>query len=70
MEENYEIILKSYIAKKKMNENLIKNKKVRNPGIDFIRIIAMYGIVINHIMYKKKTLEKYKKFKELKFLHI
>lgn len=30
----------------------------------------MYGIIINHIIYKKKTLIKFYKFKQLKLLHI
>jgi len=71
MEESYCIMSKPVLIKENMNENLKKNnKKVRNHGIDFIRIIAMYGIIINHIIFKKKTLSKYKKFKELKLLHV
>jgi hypothetical protein len=70
MEENNEILLKSVSLKKITNENLPDNKKVRNHGIDFIRILAMYGIIINHIIYKKNTLSKFKAFKELKLLHI
>jgi len=66
MKEYNHIISKSIISKE-MDEKL---KKERNHGIDFIRIIAMYGIVINHIIYFPKTLIKYKKFKELKLLHI
>ena len=30
----------------------------------------MYGIVINHILSRKKTFSKYKQFKKLKLLHI
>ena len=63
MEESQDILLKSVLSR----ENIKINKKVRNHGIDFIRIIAMYGIVINHIIFKSK---KYKIFKELKILHI
>ena len=70
MEENQDILIKSELSKENMNENLKKNKTVRNHGIDFIRIIAMYGIVINHIIYIKKTFNKYKKYKELKIFHI
>ena len=51
-------------------DNYIKNKKIRNHEIDFIRILAMFGIVINHIFTKKKIYFKYNKFKELKFLNI
>jgi surface polysaccharide O-acyltransferase-like enzyme len=73
MEEKIEILSKSISMEKNMNENLDKNKKVRNPGIDFIRILAMYGIIINHIIYQEKTLSKFKpfkQFKKLKLLHI
>ena len=70
MDEKYGILIKSVQDQKDMKENLTKIKKVRNHGIDFIRILAMYGIVINHIIFKKKTLSKFNKFKELKLLHI
>ena len=70
MEENNEILLKPLSVQKNINENLPKNKKIRNHGIDFIRILAMYGIIINHIIYKRKTILKFKKFKQLKLLHI
>ena len=63
MEENQNILIKPVFSR----ENIKENKKVRNHGIDFIRIIAMYGIVINHIIFKNK---KFRKFKELKILHI
>ena len=69
MEENYEKLLKSVTIKQNISESLTKNKN-RNSGIDLIRIIAMYGIVINHIMYREKTFSKYKQFKKLKLLHI
>ena len=69
MEENLDILPKSIASKKNMNEKL-KNKKVRNPGIDFIRILAMYGIIINHIIYKSKNKTFINKFKELKLLHV
>jgi len=67
MEESHCILLKSIFSKEKMNDNF---KKIRNHGVDFIRIIAMYGIVINHIIYNRKIFIKYQKFKELKLLHI
>ena len=62
MEENSNILIKSVLSKENMNDKLKKNKIERNHGIYFIRIIAMYGIVINHIIYQKKTINKYKKF--------
>jgi surface polysaccharide O-acyltransferase-like enzyme len=71
MEESRNILLKSVPLKSNMNEKFKKNNQVvRNHGIDFIRIIAMYGIVINHIIYNVKTFNKYQSYKELKLLHI
>lgn len=58
------------LTENKKNENLKKEQKVRNYGIDFIRIISMYGIVLSHIINIKKTRKKYRKFKQLKILHI
>ena len=54
------------------NKNNPKIKKVRNPAIDVIRLICMYGIIINHILYGDvKLLDKFYRYKkELKFLHI
>ena len=63
------LILLSDISRNEIKENLMK-KKIRNHGIDFVRIIAMYGIVFSHIRNRKKTYIKYMKFKELKLLHI
>ena len=71
MMEKNEILLEPVFIKENLNKNMPKNKKVRNHGIDFIRILAMYGIIINHIIYKPKTIFKFKKiFKQLKFLHV
>ena len=61
--------LKLDIGKDDIKIILVK-KKVRNHGIDFIRIISMYGIVFTHLRYRNETYIKYKQFKELKLLHI
>ena len=61
--------LKSDIEKNEFKKIIMK-KKCRNHGIDFIRIIAMYGVVFCHIRNRKETYIKYQKFKELKLLHI
>ena len=38
--------------KNKNNNNKDKKiKKARNPGVDLVRIIAMYNIVLNHSMF-------------------
>ena len=54
------------------NENNNKKiKKVRNPGIDLVRLISMYFIIINHILYKGKALNIYPKYKrQIILLHI
>ena len=52
------------------NKEKKKPKKQRNVGIDLIRILAMYGIILNHILYQGKGLSKYKQYvKELLLLH-
>ena len=66
------------INKRKIIKNQIKpinekekTKKARNPGIDLVRLIAMYGIVINHILYLNGGERKYYKYRKyLKILHI
>ena len=50
-----------------------KQEKIRNPGVDIIRIIGMYGIIINHLLflYDKGAMVKYFKYsKYLKIMHI
>ena len=50
---------------------IVKSKKERNPGIDIIRLIGMYGVIINHILYIHGGANKYPKYsKYLKLLHI
>ena len=43
-------IIKSEINFNGKNENNKEIKKIRNPGVDLIRIIAMYNIVLNHVI--------------------
>ena len=60
------------IAIKTINENEKQIvKKQRNPGIDLVRLIAMYGAVINHLLYVHGGDRKYSHYsKYLKILHI
>ena len=37
-------------------------KKIRNPGVDLIRMIAMNGIIINHLIYQGKGFLKFAKY--------
>ena len=55
------------------NNNTNKNNiiKIRNPAVDLLRLISMYGIVINHILYFGNGMGKYQKYqRQLKLLHI
>ena len=69
---------KKKITKENVNTNInkfvVKNtniKKERNPGIDLVRLIAMYGTILNHIIYMKGVKRKYPQYsKNLKILHI
>ena len=47
-----------------------KKRKIRNPGIDFVRILSMYVIIIHHILLFGKVIKKYRNYKELIFLNI
>ena len=52
-------------------ENIPKIIKVRNPGVDLIRLISMYGTIINHILYHGNGINKFYRYKkQLKILHI
>lgn len=61
--------------KKKKNEretiqvgdNIVK--KERNPGIEILRIIAMYDIIIHHIIMFGQLLSKYENYKVLQFMN-
>ena len=51
--------LKFKILKKRKNTKLIKKtitkgdklKKVREPGIELVRVLAMFGIVVQHLIF-------------------
>ena len=51
------------------SESLLKPKKIRNPGIDFGRILAMFSIITHHILLHGKAIIKYRQFKELNKLN-
>ena len=69
-----------YKNKMKINEKNFYNyiikkqdstKNIRNPGIDIIRLISIFGVIINHILYAYGGLKKYPQHsKRLKILHI
>ena len=45
------------------NEFIKKDIKIRNVGIDFMRILGMYAIIIHHILLHGKVIYKYKYIK-------
>jgi surface polysaccharide O-acyltransferase-like enzyme len=51
------------------NKNINKVKK-RYPGIDLIRILGMWSIIIHHILGHGLVIKKYKKYKILTFINI
>lgn len=57
------------INSKKENFNKI-TKKERNPGIDLVRLISMYIVVLNHFLFHSVGFHKYNKYKrQLILLH-
>ena len=53
------------------NKNINKEKiKQRNPGVDLVRIIASFFIILSHLIFIGKAIKKYSKYKKhLKILH-
>ena len=47
-----------------------KKKKIRNPGIDLVRILAMYAIIIHHILVFPRIIYQYNQYKELFLIKI
>ena len=69
----FKILSKNKILKNKNNKIInkdIKSIKNRNPGIDLVRIVAMYGIIINHILFHGRAIKKYSMHDKLNLLHI
>ena len=64
-------IIKPDINVNNKNENnILEIKKIRNPGIDLVRIIAMYNIVLNHIIFFPKGYRHFPQFKrQLSLIH-
>ena len=69
--ENIILFDKKIIMNPKVINDNNKKRNSRNPGIDLIRLIGMYGIIINHILYHHGGIMKFSKYsKYLKILHI
>jgi len=74
-EEKINIILNNsdLINKNKCdNQSNVQNKKkIRNPGIDLMRLIGMYIIVMNHMIFIGNAFKKFNKYyRQLNILHI
>jgi len=55
-------------SKDLFNNNINRDKKkskIRNPGIDLLRIVSMYGIIISHTLVHGGGYRKYSKYKKL-----
>ena len=64
MENNYN---KMFVLNKIDNDN---KRKIRNPGIDSVRVLGMYAIIVHHILHFSKLFQKYKQYKELVLMNI
>ena len=52
MENNYN---KMFVLNKIDNDN---KRKIRNPGIDSVRVLGMYAIIVHHILHFSKLFQK------------
>ena len=51
-------------------DNNGKQIKIRNPGIDLVRILSMYAIIIHHILITTDIFKKYSQFEKLKLMNM
>lgn len=72
--EQYNFIINNHSKiQKKLTKDIISQNTVkkRNPGVDLVRLIGAYIIVLNHFLFIGGGLKKYSKYeKQLNFLHI
>ena len=65
---------KNYNNDDKMEAKIIDNNakqiKIRNPGIDLVRILSMYAIIIHHILITTDIFKKYSQFEKLKLMNM
>lgn len=57
------------LIKDKINETNVKNKE-KNPGIELLRIIGMYAIIVHHVLLYGGTFNKYRKYKGIFLMNI
>lgn len=58
------------LRKRKKIINKIQSKKERNPGIELLRLLAMYAIIIHHVLLFGNTFNKYKQYKQINLINI
>ena len=51
------------------SESIPKPIKIRNPGVDLGRILAMLGIIIHHVLIHGRGIMKYHQYKDLEKLN-
>ena len=51
------------------SESIPKPIKIRNPGVDLGRILAMLGIIIHHVLLHGRGIKKYRQYKDLEKLN-
>ncbi len=51
------------------SESIPKPIKIRNPGVDLGRILAMLGIIIHHVLIHGRGIMKYRQYKDLEKLN-
>ena len=61
--------IKKYLIYIRNFNNKDTNKKQRNPGIELLRLLGMYAIIIQHVLSRGKALNKYY-YKELHLINI
>ena len=66
--ENKNNIKIDIIQQNNNNEKVLKTIKIRNPGIDLVRLLAMYCTIIHHLLVQGNGFKKYFHFK--KYLEI
>ena len=70
--------LKFKILKKRKNTKLVKKtitkedklKKVREPGIELVRVLAMFGIVVQHLIFFGNMERKYRQYPQIGLISI
>ena len=51
------------IFKERKNSQKNKLEKIRNPGVDFVRILAMYNIIFNHCLFHGNGFKHFPRYK-------